>query len=62
MPKAADKSKKCPLCGKPEHPEHAPFCSSGCRDRDLLKWLGEGYRIPGPKADPDRVDSDESGD
>jgi uncharacterized protein len=58
MPKASDKAKKCPLCGKPEHPEHAPFCSRGCKDRDLLKWLGEGYRIPGPAADPDRVDSD----
>ena len=31
--------------------EHAPFCSRGCKDRDLLKWLGEGYRIPGPPAD-----------
>jgi uncharacterized protein len=52
------KRKKCPLCGKPETEEHAPFCSAGCRDRDLLKWLGDGYRIPGPPADPDRVDSD----
>ena len=34
-------------------PEHAPFCSRGCKDRDLLKWLGEGYRIPGPPADVD---------
>jgi len=30
---------------------HAPFCSQGCRDRDLLQWLGDGYRIPGPPAD-----------
>jgi hypothetical protein len=32
-------------------------------DRDLLKWLGEGYRIPGPPADEQAiggVDSDES--
>jgi endogenous inhibitor of DNA gyrase (YacG/DUF329 family) len=42
---------KCPGCGKPESPQHAPFCSQGCRDRDLLKWLDEGYRIPGPAAD-----------
>ena len=62
MPKRPDKPKKCPLCGKPESPEHAPFCSAGCKDRDLLKWLGEGYRIPGPKADPERVDSGESDD
>jgi len=44
------------LCGKPEQPEHAPFCSRGCKDRDLLKWLGEGYRIAGP---PAGVDSQE---
>ena len=55
-------SKSCPLCGKPEQAEHAPFCSRGCKDRDLLKWLGEGYRIPGPAADPDRVDSGEAED
>lgn len=59
MPKTADKPKRCPVCGKPEVKEHAPFCSRGCKDRDLLKWLGEGYRIPGSGADPDRVDSDE---
>jgi endogenous inhibitor of DNA gyrase (YacG/DUF329 family) len=56
------KSKSCPLCGNPEAPEHAPFCSRGCKDRDLLKWLGEGYRIPGPPADEQhpfgRVDSE----
>jgi uncharacterized protein len=62
MPKRADQSKKCPLCGRAEVREFAPFCSRGCKDRDLLKWLGEGYRIAGPPADPDRVDSDESGD
>ena len=56
MSKAA---KKCPLCGKPERQEFAPFCGHGCKSRDLLKWLGEGYRIPGPAADPDRVDSEE---
>ena len=57
------KAKPCPLCGKPAADPHAPFCSRGCKDRDLLKWLGEGYRIPGPAADPltepDGVDSEE---
>lgn len=43
----------CPLCGKPASAAHKPFCSQGCRDRDLLNWLGEGYRMPGPAADPD---------
>ena len=61
MPNAPkSKNKGCPLCGKPPSPEHAPFCSRGCKDRDLLKWLGEGYRIPGPPADQDGLDSDES--
>ena len=50
---AKAKTAKCPLCGKPETPEHKPFCSKGCKDRDLLQWLGEGYRMKGPPADPD---------
>ncbi|MEO6359878.1 MAG: DNA gyrase inhibitor YacG [Sphingomicrobium sp.] len=48
--------KPCPLCQTPSSREHAPFCSRGCKDRDLLKWLGEGYRIPGPAVDPGGVD------
>ncbi|MFL6845455.1 MAG: DNA gyrase inhibitor YacG [Allosphingosinicella sp.] len=43
--------KGCPLCGKPASAGHAPFCSRGCRDRDLLNWLGDSYRVPGPPAD-----------
>ena len=51
--------KNCPLCGKPPAKDHAPFCSRGCKDRDLLRWLGEGYKIPGPAAAPQGLDSDE---
>ena len=51
--------KNCPLCGKPPVKEHAPFCSRGCKDRDLLRWLDEGYKIPGPPAEPQGLDSDE---
>ena len=40
------KSPRCPLCGKPRDPEFKPFCSRGCRDRDLLNWFGEDYRVP----------------
>lgn len=40
------RSKPCPLCGKAPAEGYAPFCSQGCRDRDLLQWLGEGYAIP----------------
>lgn len=50
---------KCPICKKVTVAEHAPFCSRGCKDRDLLKWLGEGYAFPGPPAETDGLDSDE---
>ena len=42
----------CPICGKPTQNEFKPFCSRGCKDRDLLQWLGEGYRVPGEHVDP----------
>lgn len=45
----------CPLCGKPTDAAHKPFCSQGCKDRDLLNWLGEGYRVAGEPADPEAV-------
>lgn len=64
------RSKPCPLCGKPPAPlasaggsnsaAHAPFCSQGCRDRDLMRWLSEGYAIPvttPPGEDADGLDS-----
>ncbi|MBA2935349.1 DNA gyrase inhibitor YacG [Sphingomonas sp. CGMCC 1.13654] len=47
------KAEACPVCGKPVAAAHAPFCSQGCRDRDLLQWLGEGYRVPGPRVETD---------
>jgi hypothetical protein len=47
----------CRLCGRPTSADHAPFCSQGCRDRDLLNWLGDGYRVAGPPAD-EMLDSD----
>jgi len=46
-------TKKCPICGRPRQPEHTPFCSTRCRDRDLVKWLDDGYALPGPRVDPD---------
>jgi endogenous inhibitor of DNA gyrase (YacG/DUF329 family) len=51
----ADKPDTCPLCGKPADPAHAPFCGRGCKDRDLLNWLGDAYRVPGPPADEEAV-------
>ncbi|GEJ57390.1 DNA gyrase inhibitor YacG [Anaeromyxobacter diazotrophicus] len=47
-------TKTCAICGKPvpPRPENRsyPFCSDRCRLIDLSKWLGEEYRIPGPRA------------
>jgi hypothetical protein len=43
---------ECPICSKPAVAAHAPFCSQGCRDRDLLNWLDERYAVPArPSAD-----------
>jgi endogenous inhibitor of DNA gyrase (YacG/DUF329 family) len=39
--------------------EHAPIRYRGCKDRDLLRWLDEGYRIPGPSSQQAGVDSEE---
>ena len=49
----------CPICDKPVTPAFKPFCSQGCRDRDLLQWLNEGYSVPvPPQEDPeDGLDS-----
>lgn len=60
-------AKPCPICKKPrdhalkqqsgsanENP-HAPFCSSRCRDRDLARWFGDGYAVPGRPASPEEI-------
>ena len=47
----------CPVCKRPTAPDHRPFCSRGCQDRDLLNWLGDGYRIPGPSIVEEGLDS-----
>lgn len=52
----------CPICNRPAAVPHSPFCSQGCRDRDLLQWLGEGYRLPGRPVDPMEIDGLDRGD
>lgn len=42
----AKKTPKCPVCGKPQSPEHRPFCSKHCADIDLGRWLTESYSLP----------------
>jgi hypothetical protein len=58
MSTAAPSKKRaaCPVCGTPSAAPHKPFCSQGCRDRDLLNWLGDAYRVPGPPADERSTD------
>ncbi len=36
----------CTLCGKPQTPKFAPFCSSRCADLDLGRWLKGTYIVP----------------
>nr|WP_247712459.1 DNA gyrase inhibitor YacG [Qipengyuania xiapuensis] len=48
-------SKPCPICKKPRTKEHAPFCSTRCRDRDLAQWFGDGYAVPGRPALPEEI-------
>lgn len=48
-------SKPCPICRKPRHPDHHPFCSERCRDKDLARWFSDSYAVPGPQADPEEV-------
>lgn len=53
---------RCPMCGAAADPAYRPFCSRAHRDRDLLQWLGEGYRIPGrPLSGDDDTGLDRSG-
>ncbi|MFA7439443.1 MAG: DNA gyrase inhibitor YacG [Sphingomonadaceae bacterium] len=57
MSKRPRKAETCPQCGKAVvDKSHAPFCSAVCRDRDLLQWLNEGYRLPGRPAEDEGED------
>lgn len=47
----------CPICAAPPVRDFTPFCSRGCKDRDLLRWLSDGYRLPGPAIDTETLDS-----
>jgi endogenous inhibitor of DNA gyrase (YacG/DUF329 family) len=49
----APRAAACPECGKPAVPRYRPFCSSYCRDRDLLRWLDGRYAVPAAEVEPD---------
>jgi endogenous inhibitor of DNA gyrase (YacG/DUF329 family) len=50
---------RCPICRKPSVQEFRPFCSRGCRDRDLISWMDEGYRMPVAPEEQDSPDREE---
>lgn len=58
---ASSRPKPCPICKKPRSEEHSPFCSLRCRDRDLVRWFGDGYAVPGPPVDPDNLAANDWG-
>jgi uncharacterized protein len=46
MSKAVD-SRACAYCRRnPVVPAFRPFCSEGCRSRDLNAWLSDRYVLP----------------
>ena len=50
--------KLCAYCGKgPRVESHAPFCSHGCQDRDLLQWMREGYALPASDNEDELLDN-----
>jgi uncharacterized protein len=59
---------RCPICGKPRHPDYRPFCSKRCADVDLGRWLKGSYAIPATGEDdedgetPDKAPAAPRGD
>jgi len=47
---SSQQTKKCPICKKEATQAFYPFCSKGCKDVDLNRWLKGGYAIPGEPA------------
>ena len=54
-------TKPCPICKKPRSEEPTPFCSTRCRDRDLSRWFGDGYAVPGRPALPEEIAAEVTG-
>lgn len=51
-------TKPCPICRKPRQTDYSPFCSQRCKDRDLARWFGDGYAVPGRPASAEEIASD----
>lgn len=47
-PARVRRERPCAYCRKqPAVPAFRPFCSEGCRMRDLNAWLSDAYVLPG---------------
>jgi hypothetical protein len=51
----------CSICGKPEDPKYAPFCSKRCANVDLHRWLTGSYSIAGAPQDEDDPEGEDRG-
>jgi endogenous inhibitor of DNA gyrase (YacG/DUF329 family) len=61
MPKpATPRFGKCPICGKRAQQGTRPFCSDGCKQVDLNRWLSGSYAIIS-QVDEDDEDGQSSG-
>ena len=47
------KTAACPICGKPRHERHRPFCSARCQQVDLGRWFTGRYAIETDETDRD---------
>jgi uncharacterized protein len=57
MSSKADRARTCAYCRKaPVAAAFRPFCSAGCRSRDLNAWLSDAYIIPGKTGEDELSD------
>ena len=53
----AESGRACVYCRKrPAAAPFRPFCSEGCRSRDLNAWLSDAYVIPGKTGEDELSD------
>lgn len=52
----SETARQCPICGNARAAAHRPFCSQRCQDRDLARWFGGAYAVPGRPALPEEIE------
>ncbi len=48
----------CPICNNQSVPDLTPFCSKGCKNIDLVRWMKGSYVIPGESVDVEKLDDE----